>query len=544
MSNKKLEAKTLEQHIASVDYEYMNKKYIPSIFALKMYNFIQLVTAEEPESNKTPPMHLMMLDKLVDRICNYVVNVVFRGGAKTSIMGEFLVLYAGAFHSIPELKLPVIDLIIYMSDTMENGAKSFRKNVESRYERSSYLKSLIPKVKFTDTAIEMINSEGKKTVCKLYGATTGIRGVKSAGKRPVLAILDDLMSDEAAKSKTVLNSIKDTIYNGLINAMDPTNNLIIFSGTPFNKEDPIVTAVESGAWEVNVYPICAKFPCSKKEFQPAWGDRFPYEVVKDKYEFAVRNKKPSSFFQELMLQITSDEDRLVSEEDILWYKQAEMLNNNYLYNYYITTDFAYSEKQSADYSVIMVWGYSQDNKWYLVDGICKRQAIDTSINDLFSFITKYNPKSVGIEVTGQQSTVVSWLQSQMHSRSIYFSLASSNNGKSPGIRPMANKLARFQMVTNLFKSGRILFPKELDTTKFMQEIISEIRLATLSGLNGKDDCLDAISMLSVMQAWSPSKDIEKSNPNISNTQPLENIWGDSYNYRTSSSDNALDSYLV
>lgn len=40
--------------------------------------------------------------------------------------------------------------------------------------------------------------------CEGYGAKTGVRGTKEMGTRPRLAVLDDLVSDEDARSKLLL----------------------------------------------------------------------------------------------------------------------------------------------------------------------------------------------------------------------------------------------------------------------------------------------------------------------------------------------------
>ena len=271
MSNQK--KKTLEDLLNEVDYSFLNSTgYVPSVFALSFVNFIKAVNGEQGESNKTPPIHLKMLDTIAYREKNHLVNLCARGLAKTTLFGEYMVLYLAVFNSLP--KLNNISGMIYVADTMENGAKSLRKNIEYRYEHSEFLQSVLPKagVKFTDTYLEFTNLEGRQFGVKLFGATTGIRGTKIFGKRPQVAVLDDLLSDESAKSKTVMGLIKDTVYKGIDPALDPNGSLVVLSGTPFNKEDVILEAVESGAWETNIYPVCEKFPCSRKDFNGAWED--------------------------------------------------------------------------------------------------------------------------------------------------------------------------------------------------------------------------------------------------------------------------------
>ena len=497
--------KELDEWLNEVNYADLNDgSYVPTEFALFFMNFIKLVNGKVGESNKTPPVHLKMLDKVVgDK--DYIANLCFRGAAKTTLFFEYFVLFLAVFGYLPNFGK--IDGLIYVSDSMENGVKSARKNVEFRYNNSDFLKEWLPVAKFTDNYLEFENKEGHKLGCKMFGAKTGLRGTKIFGKRPPLAILDDLISDDDATSRVQMQAIKDTVYKGVDYALDPTRRKVIFNGTPFAKGDIMVEAVESGAWDVNVWPVCEQFPCEEHEFRGAWEDRFTYKFVMDAYQRAVLNGKVAAFMQEMMLRISSDEERLVQDSEIREYSRKELLEYKSAYNFYITTDFATSENQAADYSVISVWAYNSNGDWFWVDGVCERQTMDKSINDLFRLVQIYRPQSVGVEITGQQGAFIKWLQQEMMSRNIWFNFASSDNkSNTPGIRPVINKLTRFNLVVPLFKAGKIYFPAEMKASKIMGHFYGQIKLATMNGLKGKDDCIDTISMLMYLNAWKPSED--------------------------------------
>ena len=513
--------KDLDEWLNEVDYSSLtNGSYVPSAFALIFLNFIKLVNGVEGESNKTPPVHLKMLDKVVGD-SDYIVNLCFRGAAKTTLFFEYFILFLAFYGYLPNFG--EIDYLIYVSDSMENGVKSARKNVEFRYENSEFLKEWVPYAHFTDNFIEFRNKDGKKLACKMFGAKTGIRGTKLFGKRPVMAILDDLISDDDATSRVQMQAIKDTVYKGVDYALDPKRRKVIFNGTPFAKDDIMIEAVESGAWDVNVWPVCEQFPCSREEFRGAWEDRFDYDFVMKAYQRAVLNGKVAAFMQEMMLRISSDEERLIQDGDIREYSRKALLEYKSAYNFYITTDFATSENQSADFSVISVWAYNAQGDWFWVDGVCERQTMDKSVNDLFRLVQEYRPQSVGIEVTGQQGAFIKWLQGEMMNRNVWFNFASSEKSGAPGIRPVVNKLTRFNLVVPLFKAGKMYFPAEMKASKIMGHFYSQMKLATHNGLKGKDDCIDTISMLMYLNAWKPSADQVK-NPTMGhNGGP---VWDD------------------
>ncbi len=522
--------KTVDDWLNGVDYDSLNKGgYKPTVFALKFMNFIKLVNGGS-EENKTPVVHLKMLDKIAGRK-QRVANLCFRGAAKTTLMFEYLIFYIAVFGEIDGFG--ELNSMIYVSDSMDNGVKSARKNIEFRYENSDFLKEWLPEATFTDPYIEFKSKEARRFGCKMFGAKTGIRGTKIFGKRPKLAVLDDLVSDDDARSKAAMDAIKATVYNGIDYALHPTTRKIVFNGTPFNKEDVLYQAVESGSWDVNVWPVCERFPCTEEEFNGAWDDRFTYEFVKRMYEDALMDGKLASFNQELMLRISSAEERLIQDEEIRWYDRVSLLKNRGRFNFYITTDFATSDKQTADFSVISVWAYNSNGDWFWVDGICERQTMDKNVDDLFRLVQEYKPQSVGLETFGQQLAFISWLQQEQMSRNIWFTFA-QEKGK-PGLRPEGNKLKRFNLVVPLFKAGKVYFPKEMKSSIILGEFMSEITLATINGLKGKDDCLDTISMLMYMNPWKPSEDQGM-------TQDKDKHW--EMDDEDNSSTNPLDSYVV
>ena len=494
----------VEDYLNSTDYSD-DPNYVPSDFALEFVTFIKLVNGQQGEEHKTPIVHYRMLDTLTHG-GKRVINLCHRGIAKTTVMGEYLFLYIATYGEIPGFG--PVDLALYVSDSIENGVKNMRKNLEYRWENSDFLKEYVPETRWTDIRWEFKNADGKVFIVKGYGAKTGVRGAKEMGKRPQIAVLDDLISDEDARSATVIAAVEDTVYKAVNYALHPTKNMIIWSGTPFNSKDPLYKAVESGAWAVNVFPVCEQFPCEESEFRGSWPDRFTYEYVKEQYDTAVKLGKVDTFNQELMLRIMSDEDRLIQDGDIGWYRLDAVLRNKSRFNYYITTDFATSEKQKADFSFVSVWAYNNVGDWLWVDGFCKRQTVDKTIDGLFTLAQKWRPGAVGIEISGQQKGFIAWIQSQMIERNIFFPLASEEGSQEVGLRPNTNKMVRFMTVVPLFKARKIFFPIERKTEAPMVEMITELQLASVGGFKSKhDDGIDTVSMLSSLRPWKPSDEV-------------------------------------
>ena len=422
----------------------------------------------------------------------------------TTLCAEYLFLYLAVFGELDGFG--EVSVAMYVGDTMDNGCKNLRNNIEHRYRNSEFLQKYIPDIRFTDARLEFTNASGHKLCVKLFGASTGVRGFKEYGQRPTLAVLDDLFTDKAAESETIIKDIENVIYKAVRQALHPTKRRVVWIGTPFNKKDPLYKAAGTTEWHTSVFPICEKFPCTKEEFRGAWEDRFPYDAVMSEYKMLKSQGRIDAFNQELMLRILSEDDRLVLEEDVIWYdSRSTIINNLQDYNIYITTDFATSESDSSDFSVISVWALDYRGIFHWIDGIVKRQDMAMNIEDMFRLINLYPPLAVGVEVSGQQKGFVSWIKREMVNRKIYFYLATDKVSGEEGLRPTTSKLVRFNAALPLIKQRKIAFPKELINSAIMLEFTDELFSVTPSGFKSlHDDCCDTISQIPLIDYFIPT----------------------------------------
>ncbi len=123
--------KKVEDYLNEVCYS-VDPNYVPSDFALEFIAFIKLVNGNEGEENKSPVLHFSMLDNVIDG--NRTANMCHRGSAKTTLLAEYLFLYLAVYGALPGFgKIP---LALYVSDSIENGVKNLRKNIEHRYYKN------------------------------------------------------------------------------------------------------------------------------------------------------------------------------------------------------------------------------------------------------------------------------------------------------------------------------------------------------------------------------------------------------------------------
>lgn len=432
-----------------------------------------------------------------------------------------------AYEGVPGTKNPSTHYKVYIHIDV-NVFRLSRKSsrfVVSKHKKDKVAIKSIEEVESVPTQCIAIDSDDHLFLAGDYVTThnTNIRGVRYKNLRPSVIILDDITTNEAKTSEAIQNTINDNFYKSIIPALHPTKYKIFFIGTPISERDLIHQLSHNKEWIVHRFPICEKFPCSEEEFVGAWSDRFPYEAVKAKYDMYKESGKEQDFAQEYMLEIVDLSTLLVEEDDIKWYDPSIVLANKGAYNFYISTDFATSTKKSADYSTIAVWAISYNNDWLLVDGQCKRQTMQENIEDLFGYVKKWKPLSVGIESSGQQGGFLSIIEEMKLQRNVWFQFAKKPGSKDPGIRPTKDKVHRFVTgVQPKFKQGKVWFPKPdiVKTSNYrlfelVEEMVNELSKFTMAGgvvALKHDDAIDTLNQLSEMELFAPSDDtvIEKS----------------------------------
>lgn len=493
----------------------LENKYTPSLEALK---FVAFVRASGNESNDSPEVHYKIADALFSpNKKDWKVLIECTRGLGKSTTLEYAVIYAAAMGEWPGFgKVP---FVVFLGASMEGNTKQFFKNVANKIERSNFISSILKVKRATDNEIELENADGVEMMVVGRGMSTNFRGLRSkSGDRPTLVVADDILSNDVATSDAIRNTIDTNWYNSVLPALDPTKHKIVYIGTPISDKDLLSQLKNSGTYRVERYPLCDRFPCSEEEFKSIWPDRFTYEYTIDMYKQYEAAGKTQGFHQEYMLEVTDLSTLLVEEDDVKWFDPSMVMQNKGGYNYYISTDFATSTKKSADFSTIGVWAISSNNDWLLIDGQCRRQTMQENIEDLFKFVKKWKPISVGIESSGQQGGFLSIIDEMKMQRNVWFQFAKKPGSKEYGIRPTKDKVQRFVTgVQPKFKQGKVWLPKpelakgsNVRLFELVEELVSELSKFTMAGgvaALKHDDALDLLNQLSEMELFAPSEDM-------------------------------------
>ena len=478
--------------------------YIPTDEALK---FIAFIRAGGLEENISPVAHYQIADALFssDKADWNVVIECMRGLGK-STLAEYVFIYVSALGYWPGFgKAP---FWVFLGASQEGNVKMWGKNIASKVENSPFFSSILTVIRQTDTEVELRNTDGYETMCAGRGMNTNWRGIRSrTGDRPSILLADDVLPNDVMTSETIRKTIETNWFNSALPAIHPTRHKIIYIGTPLSEADLLHKLKRSGAYRIVQFPLCEKFPVAEEDFVSIWPDRFTYEYTLKMYNQFKEAGKTQSFYTEYLLQVVDLTTLLVDEEDIRYFDPDIVRRNIHRYSVYISTDFAVSTKQSADFSAIAVWAISSASDWMLIDGQCKRQSMQDNLDDLFRYCRIYNPLGVGIETSGQQQGFLSIIDDMSIRTNTYIPLARKRGSKEIGIRPDTNKTRRFvRGVQPKFEQRKVWLPKpdtlrrsETDYLTAVQELQAELAILTLAGGTEAlphDDMIDTMNQLS------------------------------------------------
>ena len=516
--------------------------YTPSKDALNFFNVIRLVLGEDPEVDNGL-MHYFLVDLVFGNVGreNFpyskeingrirlnprkIAIIASRFSAKSTIITAFMPIYIAVTGKMPNFG----DVMFWVSfgDSQQAGAKVQANTIRDICEDSKFCKEYFEKMRFTDEECEFLRkgdgpTKKRSFMFKVKGAAGGsVRGIRYKTERPQIFSFDDIIKNEAdANSPIIMGKLRSMIYSDAENATGKKGKIIIVN-TPFNKKDPVYAALESGVWTPVCIPICEKISLDMKkdEYRGSWESMKSFEDIMEKYEDAYYGDTLREFNQELMLRISSEEDKLIKEDQIQWYSREVLKNNLGSYNIYATTDYTASNNLKGDFSCTMIWAVNARNDWFLLDLSVKKATIAEQYEPLFRFVREWGSRygrhvTVGVEIDGQQQLNLHSLKKMMLEYNVYFGFArqiGSPFGKEGISRRQATgaKHEQFMRVHPLFQQHKIYFPEELRENADMKEVLNELSYITYEGIGSKhDDALDCISMIASMDVIAPSEDVE------------------------------------
>lgn len=329
---------------------------------------------------------------------------------------------------------------------------------------------------FTDDQIILKH----RTKLGLKEPTIFCAGVDNAqtGMHPDVIIMDDLVSERNIGTDTQIQKVKDH-YKFSLSLLEP-GGLQIVVGTRYHMADLYGDLLKLDSFETMVRPAI------DENGEPYFPTRLTKEFLDD-----MRQSQGTYIFNcQYMLSPVDDSEAMFKQQYMQYYHKPPAFVEKY-----ILTDLAISQKETADYTVILPLGVTKDKKIYVLPYERGRFEPGETINKLFDMYLKHRglTKAVGIESVAFQKAMLYFVRDEMRRRGIYMPLVE--------LKADRDKKRRIGALQPLFENLDIFIPQ--GDTALVNELLE-------FPFSAHDDIADALAyLLQVMR------------PGQYSTKPLE-----------------------
>lgn len=268
-------------------------------------------------------------------------------------------------------------------------------------------------------------------------------GVDTAvtGMHPDVIIMDDLVSERNVTTDDQIAKVKQH-YRFAYSLLEPGGILIVI-GTRYHMNDLYSDIIEDDTFDVIIRPAIDE---NGKLF-------FPSRLGHKRLEELKKSQGIYIFNSQYMLNPISDDNAIFKPDWIQYYEEEDVPSN---INTFITVDLAISQKQTADYTVVMVSSVDSDGKIYIREYVRNRFTPQETADVIFKLSEKYKKQrllKVGVESVAWQRAMLYFLRDEMRKRGHFFPLVE--------LKADTDKIRRAHALAPYVENGAFFIKKEM-----------------------------------------------------------------------------------
>ena len=329
---------------------------------------------------KSPEFHREM-------ICDWhsahprVLDMVFRGGAKSTIAEEAVCIQAG----FREFKNA-----LFLGANKERAVERLRA-VKAEIENNDRFRMVFGDlIGPTWADDELVFSNGRRILA--LGRGQSLRGTKWEDLRPDLAFADDLEDRAEAWTEAGREKVFYWFTRDLIPAGD-TSLRVRVAATPLDPRALPMRLARTKGWLVHTYPIYYKDQETGEDVS-SWPERFPIGTIKELEDSFKTSGDIEGFNSEYMCQASSPETKPFKKEMLRVEPRVRIYQPTYA-----MIDPARTVGPKAATTGGAIWSWIGP-KLVVWDAFARRMMPDEIINVLFEIHENHHPIQIGFEEDG------------------------------------------------------------------------------------------------------------------------------------------------
>lgn len=365
------------------------------------------------------------------------------------------------------------------------------KEIEREYRSNPYLKQNLVRIveesaeAFQVVVVDPLTGEDIEVRIEAHGKGPTLRGALWGDLRPQILIVDDIQTKDDMDSEKIMKRdwqwfLDDVLFLSTYGRIFMISNNLgesCVSERIFNTE---------GHFNFT----CVKVPRTSELTEngtPAWPSKETQAQILEEYERYKAAHEESIWIRNCMCECIGDQDKVFFRDQFQYYPLATLQNIIKDCNVYIRMDTAVKDKDTSDYTAIVVFGINPDNHTFIFDISYGHYSTDKKQDELFRLVTKWRPNNVGIEETNESYQLIKDIRKEMPRRKAFFQLHSLKHcGRRKEVRIETTLQPRYAAQT-------MWHP---ESAPWLRELEHELLMFSRTGRTSlKDDIIDALAYM-------------------------------------------------
>lgn len=384
---------------------------------------------------------------------------------------------------------------LLVSDTYDQ-AVLFLQDIKSELEDNEDLIAMFGEIvleKDAENDIICRMADGYRFRIIAKGSEQKVRGLKWDGKRPDLIVCDDLENDEIVLNQERREKFKQWFYSALMPCRS-ANGIIRIVGTilhmdsllerlmpkPWDKKNTIVTDLKMYSKNPRRDWLAVKYRAHSADFSKIlWPGRWNKHLLLTERERYINQGIPEKYSQEYLNEPIDDSNAFFRNEDFLPMIKEDF---NKEMTTYMAVDFAITEKDHSNYTVMVVGGLDSEGHLYILDCIRDRMDAREIVDSMFLLAERYEPDIITVEAGAIEKALGPFIKAEMFKPGRPFLPLNP-------LVPTKDKESRARSIQARMRAGGVRFNKE---TEWYPQMEIEMRQFPRSA---NDDIVDAMAWL-------------------------------------------------
>ena len=421
-----------------------------------------------------PDFHMEMWELCCSDAPKVAIAAPRRHAKSTAITHAFIL--ASVLHGIKHF-------VLLVSNT-ESQASEFLMSIKSELEHNERLRKdygIKAFLKETETNIIVLMNDGRKFRIQAKGSEQKVRGIKWENKRPDLIVCDDLEEDEQVMSPERREKFRKWFMNALVPCGSDSCSIRVV-GTILHLDSMLNRLISNKQWKHLFYEA------EDGDFKDLlWPEKFSEETLRAIQQDYIEDGNPEGYSQEYRNQPV-DIKRAYFKSDFFFDfdrdSDKEWIKPNL--EYFAAADFAISEKEKADFTVIIVGGVDPSGVLHIVDvNRFKTEDGMMIIGELITTQKHWKPRLFTFEKGQIEKAIGAFLDKEMLKQGVFLPIEK--------ITPTQSKTMRGRSIQAMHRSGAIKYDKQ---ASWYDVFNAELMMVADSGPRGRhDDQFDAFAYL-------------------------------------------------